>query len=116
MFSQIACSKTIANISSEPGCVRAALSYLPSRRMELMKQSQSFRENADNCAHLAEQAAGEPAHQRYKRMEAAWRALANEQDWLDGEVSPARIPVVHAGNGHAPAGLAQLDSTHERPV
>ena len=28
---------------------------------------------------------------RYKRMEAAWRALADEQDWLDGEVSPARI-------------------------
>ena len=62
--------------------------------MELMKQSQIFRENADNCAHLAEQATGEPAHQRYKRMEAAWRALANEQDWLDGEVSPVR-----KGNG-----------------
>jgi hypothetical protein len=25
---------------------------------------------------------------RYKRMEAAWRALAKEQDWLDGEVAP----------------------------
>ena len=23
-------------------------------------------------------------------MEAAWRALAEEQDWLDGEVSPVR--------------------------
>ena len=23
-----------------------------------------------------------------KRMEAAWLALANEQDWLDGEVPP----------------------------
>jgi hypothetical protein len=22
-------------------------------------------------------------------MEAAWLALANEQDWLDGEISPA---------------------------
>ena len=28
----------------------------------------------------------EPAHNRYKRMEAAWRALAVEQDWLDGEI------------------------------
>jgi hypothetical protein len=53
-----------------------------------MKQSDHFRENADNCAQLAEQAADEPTHQRYKRMEAAWRALAEEQDWLDGEVSP----------------------------
>ncbi|MFZ0766154.1 hypothetical protein [Bradyrhizobium sp.] len=68
-----------------------------------MKQSEIFRENAENCAHLAEGAANEPAFHRYKRMEAAWRALADEQDWLDGEVSPARIPLVHPGNGHAPA-------------
>ncbi|MFL6838369.1 MAG: hypothetical protein ACJ8FZ_13830 [Bradyrhizobium sp.] len=53
-----------------------------------MKQSQQFLENADNCAHLAERAADEPTHNRYKRMEAAWRALAEEQDWLDGEISP----------------------------
>ena len=56
----------------------------------IMKQSDHFRDNAENCAHLAEQAAAEPMHLRYKRMEAAWRALAHEQDWLDGEVSPVR--------------------------
>jgi hypothetical protein len=55
-----------------------------------MKQSDHFRDNAENCAHLAEQAADEPMFLRYKRMEAAWRALAQEQDWLDGEVSPVR--------------------------
>lgn len=55
-----------------------------------MKQSEIFRENAENCAHLAESASDEPANQRYKRMEAAWRALADEQDWLDGEVPPVR--------------------------
>lgn len=60
-----------------------------------MKQSEIFRENAENCAHLAESATSEPAFHRYKRMEAAWRALADEQDWLDGEVPP--------GNGKAPA-------------
>ena len=79
-----------------------------------MKQSEIFRENADNCAHLAEGADNEPAFHRYKRMEAAWRALAAEQDWLDGAVSPSPISVVHASNGHAPAGLAHLDSIHER--
>ena len=56
-----------------------------------MKQSEHFRENAENCAQLAERAPDKPTHQRYKRMEAAWRALAEEQDWLDGEVSPAAI-------------------------
>ena len=81
-----------------------------------MKQSEIFRKNAENSAHLADGAVNEPAFLRYKRMETAWRALADEQDWLDGEVSPSRIPVVHVGNGHAPAGLALLDSVHERPV
>lgn len=40
-----------------------------------MKQSEIFRENAENCTHLAESASDEPAYQRrYERMEAAWRA------------------------------------------
>ncbi len=56
-----------------------------------MKQSQHFLENAENCAQLAERATDEPTNNRYKRMEAAWRALAEEQDWLDGEVSPAPL-------------------------
>jgi hypothetical protein len=67
-----------------------------------MKQSEIFRENAENCAHLAESAMSEPAFNRYKRMEAAWRALADERDWLDGEVAPTRIAVA---NGHSPARL-----------
>jgi hypothetical protein len=56
-----------------------------------VKQSQDFLENAENCAQLAERAPDEPTHRRYKRMEAAWRALAEEQDWLDGQVPPVRI-------------------------
>ena len=75
-----------------------------------MKQSDIFRENAENCAQLAESADSEPTFNRYKRMEAAWRALADEQDWLDGEISPSRIAVTHASNGHSPAGSAALDS------
>ena len=74
-----------------------------------MKQSELFRENAENCAHLAESAASEPLFNRYKRMEAAWLALAKEQDWLDGEVPPARIAVA---NGHSTTGapIPQLAS------
>jgi hypothetical protein len=37
---------------------------------------------------MAEAAEGKPAYYRFKRMEAAWLALAEEQDWLDGEQSP----------------------------
>jgi hypothetical protein len=60
-----------------------------------MKQSH-YLENAENCAQLAERAEraeDEPTHRRYKRMEEAWRALAEEQDWLDGEIPPAKIAV-----------------------
>ena len=53
-----------------------------------MKQSEIFRENAQNCVRLAEATTNEPLHLRYKRMEATWLALADEQDWLDGEVPP----------------------------
>ena len=55
-----------------------------------MKQSQHFLENAENCAQLAARATDEPMRKRYERMEAAWRALAAEQDWLDGETAPDR--------------------------
>jgi hypothetical protein len=61
--------------------------FLPNglKQEDAMKQSDHFIENADNCAQLAERATDEPTHQRYRRMGAAWRALAKEQDWLDGE-------------------------------
>jgi hypothetical protein len=69
------------------------------RRSDHEKQSQHFIENAENCAQLAERASDDPTHRRYKRMEAAWRALAEKQDWLDGEVSPA-----HANSKSLPKG------------
>lgn len=50
-----------------------------------MKQSDAYRENADNCRRLAEDATHEPQRKRYLRMTDAWQALADEQDWLDGE-------------------------------
>jgi hypothetical protein len=56
-----------------------------------MKQSDLFRDNAENCLQLAERAEGQPAFRRYLRMAQAWMALAHEQDWLDGEVPP--LPV-----------------------
>jgi hypothetical protein len=53
-----------------------------------MKLSDLYRENAENCIQLAERAQGQPSFRRYLRMAKAWTALAHEQDWLDGEISP----------------------------
>ena len=76
-----------------------------------MKQSDIFRENAENCAHLAETAANEPSFLRFKRMEAAWLALADEQDWLDGEVAPTRIATARHGNGSGRKAASSDSST-----
>jgi len=67
-----------------------------------MKESEKYRENAANCALLAQQAKHGPAKIRYKRMESAWLSLADEQDWLDGRVPPASIPVFDAEIRKAP--------------
>jgi hypothetical protein len=61
-----------------------------------MKQSEHCLENAENCARLAEQATDQPTHLRYQRMAAAWRALAEEQDWLNGKVPPVPIATASA--------------------
>jgi hypothetical protein len=53
-----------------------------------MKQSDVYGQNAENCSQMAEAAEGEPARNRFKRMKAAWLALAVVQDWLDGERTP----------------------------
>lgn len=53
-----------------------------------MRHSDTFRENADNCLQLAERSEAEPTFKRYMRMADGWTALADEQDWLDGEVPP----------------------------
>ncbi len=60
------------------------------RQEATMKKSEDFLRNAENCARAAESATEAPARNRFKRMEAAWRALAEEEHWLDGEVVPVR--------------------------
>jgi hypothetical protein len=62
-----------------------------------MGLSETFRENAANCAQLAESASDAPAIARYRRMEKAWLALAVEQDWVDGEVADKEEPRHLAG-------------------
>jgi hypothetical protein len=56
-----------------------------------MSKSVEYLDRAENCAQLAEEATSTPAKNRYKRMEAGWRALAAEQQWLDGELAPHEL-------------------------
>jgi hypothetical protein len=54
-------------------------------KVSSLTKSDQFRKNAGNCAQLADRATDAPTFNRYKRMEEAWMALAEEQAWLDGE-------------------------------
>jgi hypothetical protein len=50
----------------------------------MLTKSEEYRANARNCGELADEAEELPSKNRYKRMQDAWLALAEEQDWLDG--------------------------------
>jgi hypothetical protein len=54
----------------------------------MRNKSETYRENAANASQLATEAKDEPSRKRYTRMAAAWIALAEEQDWLDGQIAP----------------------------
>jgi hypothetical protein len=55
------------------------------------ESAENFRESAENCALLAEAASTQPTFLGYKRMQAAWLALAHEQDWLDGKIGAVQM-------------------------
>ena len=60
----------------------------------MMQQVEKYRENADNCMELAEKAKDAPSRARFRRMAEGWLALAHEQEWLAGEISPLKGPEV----------------------
>ena len=51
-----------------------------------------FRDNAEDCAFLAERAEDGEVKRALKRMEEAWRALAQEQEQLDNKRWSTRKP------------------------
>ena len=55
-----------------------------------MKQSDILRQNAENYLKLAEGRLDAPSFKRFQRMATSWYALADEQDWLDGEIAIER--------------------------
>jgi hypothetical protein len=50
-----------------------------------MRLADTFRDNAADCAFLAERAEDEETKLTFQRMEAAWRTLANQQERLDSK-------------------------------
>ena len=48
-----------------------------------MSSADIFLDNAEDCAFLAERAEDEETKLAFKRMEEAWRTLAQEQDRLN---------------------------------
>ena len=50
-----------------------------------MNLSDVYRDNAEDCAFLAERAEDGEVKRALKRMEEAWRTLAHEQDQLDNK-------------------------------
>jgi hypothetical protein len=56
-----------------------------------------FRDNAEDCAFLAERAGDETVKRALKRMEEAWRTLAQEQEHLDNKRWSAKKPPKQGG-------------------
>jgi hypothetical protein len=86
-----------------------------------MKNSDTFRENAENCLELADGAANEQAAVRYRRMAQAWTDLAKEQDWLDGHLTQAERATQLAadvidGMGDNTASTADVESRKRRLI
>jgi hypothetical protein len=53
--------------------------------------------NAGKCRKLfgpGGKKANQPARLRYIRMASAWRALADNQDWLDGALASSPTPII----------------------
>jgi hypothetical protein len=48
-----------------------------------MSLADIYRDNAADCAFLAERSEDEETRLTFKRMEAAWRTLASQQEQLD---------------------------------
>jgi hypothetical protein len=48
-----------------------------------MSLADTYRDNAADCAFLAERSEDEETRLTFKRMEAAWRTLASQQERLD---------------------------------
>jgi hypothetical protein len=57
-----------------------------------MSLADLYRDNAEDCAFLAQRAEDEETKLAFLRMEAAWRTLANQQERLDQKARTKKLP------------------------
>jgi hypothetical protein len=57
-----------------------------------MGMADIYRDNAADCAFLAERSEDEETRLTFKRMEAAWRTLASQQERLDAKGRAKKQP------------------------
>jgi hypothetical protein len=57
-----------------------------------MSLADIYRDNAADCAFLAERSEDEETRLTFKRMEAAWRTLASQQERLDTKGRAEKTP------------------------
>jgi hypothetical protein len=50
-----------------------------------MQKSDDLRRNAEDCAEKADAATTPHDRARFKRMEKAWKNLADNQEWVEGD-------------------------------
>lgn len=65
------------------------------KEKNVRSKAEEYRINAANCEELASQQTERSKRKRYERMAEAWKALASEQDWLDGNF-PLRLTTSHS--------------------
>ena len=71
-----------------PHCSFNRVRYARTAEERTMIDARKYLNNAENCMELAESATDPPARARYLRMAQGWLALLEEQEWLEGKVSP----------------------------
>jgi hypothetical protein len=57
-----------------------------------MSLADIFRDNAEDCAFLAQRSEDQETKLTFQKMEEAWRTLANQQEQLDKKQWPAKKP------------------------
>jgi hypothetical protein len=82
---------------TRPAAMPAASDIAPPSSKKMISghqcRSEFLRENAENCLTLEAAGSSSAACKRFARMSAAWCALADTQDWLDGLISPIRLSI-----------------------
>jgi hypothetical protein len=83
MASSVRCTTQAAGIHREQTSERQRLS---TQCFCIEGLAMNARENAENCAELAERAADAPSKRRFERLAASWKVMAETQDWLEGKI------------------------------